>query len=171
MDVYNAQKIFGPQGMVDRIDIALDDGANPVVVADRLRARLGGSFDVGPPTARAGTAARIHDGYIVAVRFAAVQGALVGGLVVFLAMWMSVVQRRRELGVLRAIGADRVSAIGLVAAESALLGMAGLALGIPFGIAAAVASFHVVRDTMASAFGPFQGGHAAIGGEILLFAV
>jgi putative ABC transport system permease protein len=60
---------------------------------------------------------------------------IVAGLGVVTALLISVLQRRRELGLLRAVGATRAQVLRSVLAEAGLMGffgtLFGLALGIP----------------------------------------
>jgi putative ABC transport system permease protein len=52
--------------------------------------------------------------------------------VVALSMYMAVLQRTREIGILKAIGASRSFILTLIVAESLVVGLAGTALGIVF---------------------------------------
>ncbi|HLJ93827.1 MAG TPA: FtsX-like permease family protein [Gemmataceae bacterium] len=66
-----------------------------------------------------------------------VQEAIVGivaGLGVVTALLISVLQRRRELGLLRAIGASQGQVLRSVLAEAMLMGLIGSVIGILFGI-------------------------------------
>ena len=60
------------------------------------------------------------------------------GLVVLLgvisALFISVLQRRRELGLLRAVGASRNQVLRSVLAEAVLMGLVGAFLGLVIGI-------------------------------------
>jgi putative ABC transport system permease protein len=58
---------------------------------------------------------------------------VLGGIGVLNTMVMSVVERTRELGVLRAIGWSRTRVVRMVLSESALLSLAGAALGTSAG--------------------------------------
>jgi putative ABC transport system permease protein len=60
--------------------------------------------------------------------------ALVAVLGVVTALLISVLQRRRELGLLRAVGATRSQVIGSVLAEAVLLASLGTALGLLVGL-------------------------------------
>jgi putative ABC transport system permease protein len=60
--------------------------------------------------------------------------ALVAALGIVTALLIAVLQRRRELGVLRAIGASRAQVIRSVLAEAALMGVLGTIIGIGVGI-------------------------------------
>jgi putative ABC transport system permease protein len=59
---------------------------------------------------------------------------LVAMLGVVTALLISVLQRRRELGLLRAVGASRSQVLRSVLAEATLMGLIGSAIGILFGI-------------------------------------
>ena len=55
-------------------------------------------------------------------------------LVVLLAMYTTVIERTRELGILRAIGASQAKVVQLVINESALICLAGVVLGIALAV-------------------------------------
>jgi putative ABC transport system permease protein len=59
---------------------------------------------------------------------------LVAALGVITSLLISVLQRRREMGLLRAVGAAQTQVIHSVLAEACLMGLFGTALGILFGI-------------------------------------
>jgi putative ABC transport system permease protein len=59
---------------------------------------------------------------------------LVAALGVVTALLISILQRRRELGLLRAVGASRFQVLRSVLAEAVLMGIIGSALGLAFGI-------------------------------------
>jgi putative ABC transport system permease protein len=50
------------------------------------------------------------------------------------ALFISVLQRRRELGLLRAVGASRGQVLGTVLAEAALMGLFGALIGFVLGL-------------------------------------
>jgi len=55
---------------------------------------------------------------------------LISFLVVLLAMYTTIIERTREIGILRAIGAGQATIVRLVVAESALICLAGVVVGI-----------------------------------------
>jgi putative ABC transport system permease protein len=59
---------------------------------------------------------------------------LVAGLGVVMALLISVLQRRRELGLLRAVGASQAQVLRSVLTEAALMGLLGALLGVALGI-------------------------------------
>jgi len=60
---------------------------------------------------------------------------LVGGIGVMNTMFMSVLERQREIGTLKSIGMSQQGILGLFLTESVLIGMAGGLLGMFFGFA------------------------------------
>jgi putative ABC transport system permease protein len=56
-----------------------------------------------------------------------------GGFIIFNTFRTSVAERRRDIGMLRAVGASRRTILGVVLAESALLGIVGTAIGMATG--------------------------------------
>jgi putative ABC transport system permease protein len=59
---------------------------------------------------------------------------LVAALGVVMALLISVLQRRREMGLLRAIGASRAQVVYLVLAEACIMGIFGSILGVLFSM-------------------------------------
>lgn len=59
-------------------------------------------------------------------------GVAVGFLVIFLSMYTTILERTREIGILKSLGASNATIIGLVLRESVILCAAGIVLGIGF---------------------------------------
>jgi putative ABC transport system permease protein len=74
-------------------------------------------------------------------------GVLVGFLVVFLSMYTAVLERTREIGVLKALGASPGYILNILLRETILLAIAGSILGI---LLSYVTRF-VIRDLVHSA--------------------
>ncbi|MDA2807828.1 ABC transporter permease [Nocardiopsis suaedae] len=70
---------------------------------------------------------------------------LVSGLVIFNTFSILVAQRKRELALLRCVGAARSQVFGSVLAESAALGAAASVVGAALGVAAGYAAVPVLR--------------------------
>lgn len=63
---------------------------------------------------------------------------IIGFLVIFQSMYTAVMERTREIGILKSLGASKAAIVGVVLRESGLLAVCGIALGIAstFGIRA-----------------------------------
>jgi len=59
-------------------------------------------------------------------------GVVIGFAVVCLSMYMAVLQRTREIGILKSLGASRGFILGIILVEALLLGVGGTVLGIIF---------------------------------------
>ena len=59
-------------------------------------------------------------------------GLVVGFAVVSLSMYMAVLQRTREIGILKSMGASKGFVMGLILAEALIMGLGGTVLGIAF---------------------------------------
>ncbi len=103
----------------------------PLVVADinqrfpEVHATLSGEFAESMPDMEAA------DAMLGGISFLAI---LIGGLGVMNTMLMAVLERTREIGVLRALGWRRKSVLGLIMRESLLLGLLGGFLGVPVAL-------------------------------------
>ncbi|HWQ14756.1 MAG TPA: ABC transporter permease [Roseiflexaceae bacterium] len=88
--------------------------------------------------------------------FLSIFAVLVGGLGMMNAMLMSVLERTREIGVLRALGWRRQRVIGMVLGESLALGLAGGLLGIALGLVliALASSVPAVQSIMEDTVSP-----------------
>ena len=64
-------------------------------------------------------------------------GVFSGAICVCLSMYMAVLQRTREIGILKSLGASNGFILGVIEAEAALLGIAGTIVGILLSLAAA----------------------------------
>lgn len=62
--------------------------------------------------------------------------ALVSGLVVMLAMYTTITERTREIGILKALGASRGFIVGEIVKEAVLISVIGVAAGFAFSFAA-----------------------------------
>ena len=75
---------------------------------------------------------------------------LVGGIGIMNTMYTSVLERTREIGVMKAIGAKNSDVLGMFLIESGLLGLVGGAIGVIIGMSIS----KLVEIGANSAFGP-----------------
>src|SRR5581483_2962866 len=107
---------------VDVFDVYLHKGADPLAAKQEIAAKLGAQYDLHPLT-KAELQGHIDQ---MIERFYGIAYAqqvvvmLVAALGVVTALLISVLQRRREMGLLRAIGASQLQVIHSVLAEACL---------------------------------------------------
>jgi len=70
------------------------------------------------------------------LRVLVVLAAVVSGLVVMLAMYTTITERTREIGILKAMGASRGYIISEIEREAVLISLMGLVVGFAFSIVA-----------------------------------
>jgi putative ABC transport system permease protein len=115
-----------------------DDGEDPEAVAARIRTRIEHVSVVSPADAASqlGRALAVMGGVILGSGLVAL---VVASLAVTNTMFTAVVERRREIGLRRVVGATRRQVIGQLLVEATVLGLTGSALGLAAGGAGASA--------------------------------
>ena len=75
-------------------------------------------------------------GFNIALRVVISIAVIVGFLVIFQSMYTAVLERTREIGILKSMGASKLTVVGVVLRECAALAIAGVVLGIvaTFGV-------------------------------------
>lgn len=71
-----------------------------------------------------------YPGFNIALNVVTVIASLVGFLVIFLSMYTAILERTREIGILKSMGASKAAIVGMVLRESILMSLVGIALGI-----------------------------------------
>ena len=137
MDIYAAQHVFGRGPKFDRVDIALTDGVALETGEQAIRTALGPGFQVQTPASRGQSFNSLLRIYRLMMRFASVAALVIGMFIIYNSFAIAVTQRRKEIGILRALGATRRQIALLFLGESAVGGAVGSALGVAAGYALA----------------------------------
>ncbi|UXA09235.1 FtsX-like permease family protein [Mycobacterium sp. SMC-2] len=131
-----AQSVTGRPGQLDSILITTKPGADAANVRAAVTAAVNGRALVAAPSVRA---ARAGDG-VKLMNYMALLGAaialVVGAFLIYTTMTMAITQRRPVISMLRAIGGRRVTIVGDMVGEAAVLGLFGGAIGSGLGILA-----------------------------------
>ena len=136
-----AQSMFGLDG-ASRVDIGLGAGATTDAVAAELEGRLTGEpYILSTPADLASTIGASTIDFQATSALIAALALFAGAFLIFNTLSMTVSERVREVGLLRAAGATRRQVNGLVLVEALVLGLPGAVLGLILGtgLAAAVA--------------------------------
>lgn len=134
MDYPAAQMAFGKEGRIDRIDVSLLRGEEVSTVSERIRRVLPGGYSVTTPEGRTRQVEVLISQYQKNINLISFITVFVGMYLIYNAVSISVVQRRKEIGVLRALGATRNNIITLFLGETAGMAIAGSGLGLGLGI-------------------------------------
>lgn len=154
MDYGAMQIAFGRGTNIDRIDIAVQPGADVAAVARAVKAAVGPSFTVDRPSRRNDRVANMLASLQNGLTLASVVALIVGIFLIYNTMSISVVQRRRELGTLRALGATRRDVITLLTLEGGLLGFVGSCIGVVIGLGLARLMLDGIERTVNEMFMP-----------------
>lgn len=141
-DLTTAQQVLGKTGTVDQISVVAGGGLDAGDLLSRVAAAVPQGMEVlsGATLADEGAAAMQSGLAIftqVLLAFAAVS-LLVGSFVIWNTFNVLVAQRRREVGLLRAVGATRRQVLGGILVEAAAVGLLATVLGLLAGVGLAV---------------------------------
>ncbi len=152
------QRLAAKEGSVTVFQVHVDPDKNADAVGEEIERRY-------PELIAVGEASEYHkvdqglvavDGMVWAVSFMAI---VIGSIIVANTMWMSVLERTREIGVLRAVGWSRRRIVSMIILEAAGVGFIAVLLGCPAGVGLAKlsASMPVAEQFLEPVFdtGPF----------------
>jgi putative ABC transport system permease protein len=123
-----AQEMFGMRGRLTAVYVRLKDPSGLMEATDRFQQIRGAQ--VVTLTEMMGTFLNLMGSARSIALAIALISVAVGGLTVFNTMLASVLERTRELGVMRAVGMSRSSAFALMSLEAVLISAAGGAAGL-----------------------------------------
>ncbi|MEM9481306.1 MAG: FtsX-like permease family protein, partial [Verrucomicrobiota bacterium] len=130
MDIGWFQEFFGTQEKISSIQVLLENPNEVETVKADLEEMLGSGFRVRRPNQRSDQVEVMLSGFKLNLTALSMVSILVGVFLIYNASSAGVVRRRRELGILRSVGATRRQIMGLVLGEAAILGAIGVLLGI-----------------------------------------
>ena len=151
-DLAPAARLLGRGSNLDRILVDVP----PSRPADRweviLRASLPDGVTLAPQGARTAENRRMLAAFRWNLRVLSYIALLVGAFLIYNTISVAVVRRREEIGILRALGATRLSVLGAFLVEAACLGLAGGMVGVAFGRLMAAGSLRLVAATVDSLY-------------------
>ncbi|MGD1090443.1 MAG: FtsX-like permease family protein [Bryobacteraceae bacterium] len=130
-DIKEVQERYSSPGLVSVIWVKLDNPANTEAVIDSLKQRGFAEYKIDSMeqylsllTPDAIPLLRPFTRVVIGV------GVFVGFLAVFLSMYTAVLERTREIGILKALGASPMYILAMLMRETVLLALAGTVAGI-----------------------------------------
>lgn len=132
---YPAMQVAFARGRnLDRIDVALEEGADHEEVTRRLQAALGPAVAIESAQLRGGRVEKMLEAVGVSLNMSSLIALSTALFLIYNTMAISVVQRKRELGILRALGTTRRELLALIMLEGMLLGSVASAIGMVFAV-------------------------------------
>lgn len=166
-----AQIVLDRQDLVDRIDVALAPGFTRDDVEARIRAAVGPGIAVERPERRGDRTENMMQRFRTALGMLSSVAALVAMFMIYNTVGIAVAQRRREMGVLRALGVERSAVRRLMIAEAMFLGFIGSLLGVVVGQLLAHAVVRGIGKTINSLYVQMNVDHAEVTPTLALIGV
>lgn len=133
VDLYDAQPFYGQGDVVTGVELRLHDLEQARDVARRLERELGGPFHTLDW-------AELNENLFTALQIQKIALALVVATIIFVAAFnvivtliMVVLERRREIAILKAMGAPSRTIVGIFSLQGMVVGIVGTALGLALG--------------------------------------
>ena len=133
MDIAAAQWACDRLGLLDRVDIRLADGLDPDAAIAEIQQRLPAGLLVTRPEEQYGRTETMIEAFQFNLSALSGIALLVGVFLIYNTVSISVAARRREIGMLQAVGAGRWRVAGLFLGEAALICTVGCLLGLLVG--------------------------------------
>jgi putative ABC transport system permease protein len=128
-----AQRAFDQPGRISGIAVEAADGTPVPELRERLDRGLGEGLQAERSETRTQEINSQLQGFRISLLFFAGTALFVGAFLVFNALSMTILERTRELGMLRALGSTRAMIARSVMVEALILGVLGSVVGVLFG--------------------------------------
>ncbi|MCU0585846.1 MAG: ABC transporter permease, partial [Desulfobacterales bacterium] len=171
-DIATFQEFTGLFGLLDRIDIRFKAKTTSADFQD-LAGKLPEELELRPPSAARDSGSAMIKAYQLNLSVLSFASLFVGMFLVYSLVALNAASRRRELAILRALGASPRLLFNLFLAEGALFGVCGWLLAIPLGSLLVKYLLHTISQTISTLFVRVHvEGLALSAGELLIsFAV
>ena len=158
MDIAAAQVTFGMVGLVDRIDLVTDPNLSVDEVAENVRTVLPPHVTVERPVNRTSQVEQMISAFRLNLTVLSWVGLLVGMFLIYNTMAFAVAQRRREIGIYRAVGMTQGRVALLFLIEAGLFGILGGVVGSLAGMVLAQQLVALLSRTISDLYVPVSAG-------------
>ncbi len=148
MDIYAAQMAFGKEGRVDRIDVSLLRGEDFDKVKERIQGAVPEGYNIDTPAGRTRQVEMMLKRFQNSIGFVSLMVMFVGMYLIYNSVSISVVHRRKEIGIMRALGAKRGEIIRLFLGETLVTSAIASFIGVGLGLVFARLSIGVVAQSV-----------------------
>jgi putative ABC transport system permease protein len=152
MDLAAAQRALNRFGRVDRILLKVPEAPSLEEWQQRVRAALPPGVEVRTQGTGTNENRRMLAAFRWNLRLLSYIALIVGAFLIYNTISVSVVRRRPETGIVRALGASRSAVLVAFIGEAAFFGLAGAALGLPVGRVMASAAVKLMAATVESLY-------------------
>ena len=168
MDIASAQEALEKVGLIDRIDLIVDKSMDLNAIETGLKMVIPQGTEIRRPETRSGQIEKMVSAFHLNLTALSFISLVVGMFLIYNAISTSVIQRRREIGILRSIGVTRPQVLGLLICEAGLIGVMGSLVGLGIGIGLAKVMLYLVSRTITALYILVKAEHLAISSPILM---
>lgn len=169
-DIADVQQTLGRYGKLDRIDVFLEGNESFEHTERLLRKTLPEGYEITRPGARSAENQKMLGAFRWNLRVLSYIALVVGGFLIYNTISISVVRRRPEIGILRALGASRRLIFAMFLAEAAMFGVTGAGVGLLLGRALAAGTVGAISQTVRSLYTSSSPGPIHLGALSVLLA-
>src|SRR5271167_2227512 len=152
MDLAAAQRALNRFGRVNRILLKVPEAPSLEEWQQRIRAALPAGVEVRTQGTGINENRRMLSAFRWNLRLLSYIALIVGAFLIYNTISVSVVRRRPETGIVRALGASRGAVLGAFIGEAAFFGLAGAGLGLPVGRVMASGAVNLMAATVESLY-------------------
>ena len=171
MDLAAAQHALARYGRVDRILLKVPKTPSLEDWQQRLRTVLPSGVEVRPQGTGTNENRRMLAAFRWNLRLLSYISLVVGAFLIYNAISVSVVRRRPDIGIVRALGAGRATILAAFVGEAACFGLAGALLGLPLGRFMATGAVRLMSATVESLYVSSRPGPIEVNAASLLLAL
>lgn len=171
MDLAAAQHALGRLGRVDRILIKAPRSPGVDEWQQRLRAVLPAGVEVRPQGAGTEENRKLLAAFRWNLKLLSYISLVVGAFFIYNTISVSVVRRRAEIGIVRALGASRAGVLAAFVGEAGFLGLCGAVIGLPLGRVMALGAVNLMGVTVESLYVSSRPGPIELTASSVLIAV
>ncbi len=169
MDIAAAQRLFQEIGRLDRIELVTQSGQSLDDVMASVRTVLPPHLVVQRPAQRTKQLENMVRAFQLNLTVLSWVGLLVGMFLIYNTMAFAVAQRRREIGIYRALGMTERRVAGLFLVEAGLLGLLGGLVGGLGGVWLARGLVSLVSRTISDLYAPVASDGSIMSMDMLTF--
>ena len=144
------QRLSGQTESISATTVTVDSSDNLATTTDAVKTTLGTAADVTNSQDVANATTKPLESVKQIALFNLMGATVAGAVIILLTMLMIVRERRREIGVMKAIGSSNIGIMWQFIIEALTLTTAGLVVGIAIGVAAAAPLTTILVDNSTS---------------------
>jgi putative ABC transport system permease protein len=147
MDIGNYQEYFGKSGLLTKIDLSTDEKT-----ARRIQEALPSHLLIEDKTEVMDRRKSLVASFRYNLQFVTLLAVLVGVFLLYNTIFISVIKRRTEIGILRGLGMGKKTVVVVFTIQGLILGFAGSVIGIFLGQAFTYFSIMAVQKTISAIY-------------------